>query len=1430
MKTQAYLLTALTACATAFAQSTVVIPSTGAARTAAGLDANWQVISSSISGETGTGPAAIVGTLPGGWTTPDSGTGWIAPAADQTNATRSGTCCSGAAVYQVQFNVTDPSTAVFQMKIAGDETITMFLNGTKDSNGYYDDSSTVYSTVGPTYNSPVPVTVKQGAIYTDPGGYTHVVKFVTGLNTIVVEVDNFGGGPTGLYINFTQPAIPGPTSYTDAGLANGQVNATPDPIDSGSGQFYDTEPDFQLGGALQLGFSRYYGSQLSKTGFVSALGTNWMGTYDVAALINASKAQVVLFGGRVVTFAKSPGAWVLQSPQDRPYQFIAVSAGYQFLEPATNRVYTFNTSGTLTKVEDRNGNAITVTPGAGGPAKVADGSGRSISFTYSGGQLASIADQSGRTIAYGYSGGLLTSVTDPLKAVTNYTYTTSGNLKGLLTKETLPLGDSPVTQTYDSTGRAIAQADAMGNVTKIAYDGLGGTTIVDAGSGVTLHNNDAAGNLLQLTDALGGTAAATYDADQRRTSITDKTGGLLQYSYDPQSGSIASITDANNNTTSYSYTPQMKNGLTYYDLSGATFPDGTIFSASYDASGNLLSATLPDQSTIGYTYDAQGRVVTATDAAGNATSYAWNADGTLGSKTDAAGNRFQYQYDSLKRRSKIVDPNGNSASFTYDADGRLLTNSSPGWAPWTLQYDVNGQLTSVLNPVGGSYGFSYSPMGLIASSTDPLKNTQSYGYDNLNRLTKIVNGAGEATVYAYDAGNRVVSIADNTGALTQYGYDAEGRFTSATDATGRTTSYTLDPGGRVITVTDPSGSADQYTYDWRGNWLTRTDALGGQYSQSFNALGQLTGLTSPGGLTTTMQRDAAGQLVSLTSANGNAWTLTYDGIERLTSITDPLGNATQLKYKGTLLSEADYPLGSVTFTYSANGVQTKATYSDGTIIHSTPDAMGLIIAADGVSITRNALGLATSVNGMSVTYDGAERLATLTYAPGKTLTYTYDKAGNLSSIADWIGGQTMFLSDSAGRMTSETFPNGVATSYGFDAVGRVNSIQYGTLGSLALTFDATGKTIAADRNLPIAPVLQDDTKQYAYDAAGELASATSDAMGRVTAQGSRTYTWNLASQLTGFADPVNQAAITYDGLGEMSSSTASGVLENYVFNPEVKLPALAIVKAADGTDSRYYVYMPDGELLYAIDAATGARHFYHFDENGNTVFLTDDTGALSDSYGITPYGEVVSHAGTFDNPFTWQGQYGVMQEGDGLYFMRARHYDASAARFLSPDPVIGTQPLQSEPYAYAGGNPLLYHDPLGNWWNPLAPIINWLGSLISPPKPAPAPVRKPAPVAKPVVQPPPALKPKPAAPAPAVKPPQTTTCAALGCVVSKVVSNDGGSVLGDNGAGIISDNSEGIISDNSEGFVQLNANGLAPQVNFYKLDSLATPKPKNSKK
>jgi RHS repeat-associated protein len=81
-------------------------------------------------------------------------------------------------------------------------------------------------------------------------------------------------------------------------------------------------------------------------------------------------------------------------------------------------------------------------------------------------------------------------------------------------------------------------------------------------------------------------------------------------------------------------------------------------------------------------------------------------------------------------------------------------------------------------------------------------------------------------------------------------------------------------------------------------------------------------------------------------------------------------------------------------------------------------------------------------------------------------------------------------------------------------------------------------------------------------------------------------------------------------------------------------------------------------------------------------------------YAYTPFGEIANQQEAVAQPFKFVGQYGVMAEPNGLYYMRARYYDPIIGRFISEDP-SGFGGGDVNLYAYVGNNPVLLIDPLG---------------------------------------------------------------------------------------------------------------------------------------
>jgi RHS repeat-associated protein len=181
-------------------------------------------------------------------------------------------------------------------------------------------------------------------------------------------------------------------------------------------------------------------------------------------------------------------------------------------------------------------------------------------------------------------------------------------------------------------------------------------------------------------------------------------------------------------------------------------------------------------------------------------------------------------------------------------------------------------------------------------------------------------------------------------------------------------------------------------------------------------------------------------------------------------------------------------------------------------------------------------------------------------------------------------------------------------------------------------------------------------------------------------------------------------SLRYDAYGSLVERTQGASTTTYRHSYAHPLPC-PMERDADG-EVTYYVCTPQGELLYGIAAASGAKHYFHFDEGGNTRLISDAAANAIATYAYLPFGERAGGGVTpgFDNPFTFSGRFGVLEEGEsGLFHMRKRVYDSRTQRFLTRDP-IGQQlePRLINPYQYAANDPIMFVDPLGTIPTPVS--------------------------------------------------------------------------------------------------------------------------------
>ena len=138
-----------------------------------------------------------------------------------------------------------------------------------------------------------------------------------------------------------------------------------------------------------------------------------------------------------------------------------------------------------------------------------------------------------------------------------------------------------------------------------------------------------------------------------------------------------------------------------------------------------------------------------------------------------------------------------------------------------------------------------------------------------------------------------------------------------------------------------------------------------------------------------------------------------------------------------------------------------------------------------------------------------------------------------------------------------------------------------------------------------------------------------------------------------------------------------------------------------GAEQRAWVFAGEHPLL-RYDPTTDDVVYYLSDAMGSVIGLVDDAGAAGtvhyDGFGNerATTGALASVAGEGD--FRFQGMW---LDGDsGLYYVRARVYEAQSGRFLSRDPAEGVMTGADTywTYAFAADSPVVGRDPTGRFF------------------------------------------------------------------------------------------------------------------------------------
>ena len=156
----------------------------------------------------------------------------------------------------------------------------------------------------------------------------------------------------------------------------------------------------------------------------------------------------------------------------------------------------------------------------------------------------------------------------------------------------------------------------------------------------------------------------------------------------------------------------------------------------------------------------------------------------------------------------------------------------------------------------------------------------------------------------------------------------------------------------------------------------------------------------------------------------------------------------------------------------------------------------------------------------------------------------------------------------------------------------------------------------------------------------------------------------------------------YDAEGLRYAVTENGETTNFVYRNGMPVSELD----ADKNPVRGYVL--GNEYISQSDGTSFG--YYLNDEQGSVRYLTGSDGSIRNHYRYSAFGETITAEETVPNRLRYNGQ---MADGlTGLYYLRARYYNASLGRFTQED-VIYNDGLNL--YAYCNSNPVMYSDPSG---------------------------------------------------------------------------------------------------------------------------------------
>lgn len=797
----------------------------------------------------------------------------------------------------------------------------------------------------------------------------------------------------------------------------------------------------------------------------------------------------------------------------------------------------------------------------------------------------------------------------------------------------------------------------------------------------------------------------------RLFKVEDGGGRYLQFSYEPDAPSkiktVTAVTGGITRAIGFTYQNNYNDLKAYINLKG----DSTLYlyedSLDLRKDHLLKQIKLPKGNIVENTYEQ--RKLKSTQMAGL---YLTNVN-TQFNYTPGNNTNFVESDISTTRSGNVLNSN-----IKHDQLGNVKNATSP-----------TGNLTLAYNDTVHATKPTF-----FSNSINNLSATTRYDtMGNVTSVNKTGAGFNLKDSFTYNGFNDILTYINARGYRTTFDYNTTGNLTKITDALLNETTMQVNANGTVSKVTNPENIYTDFLYDAFGN-TTQSKLMNAITSTAlYDDASRLIQKTDPNGVITTIGYDVNDmvlQVIADPAGLNNTVRYHYDKNDNLDTIANPKGGKTSLKYN-EYDQLVEYRFGGFTkaYAYNEDGTLQTFTNQNGQTFTNFYNANGTLqtdgYANYGYDAEFNLQSITSTVNNKTIQfgYDALKRTNSISYNdyPGNTVQYEYDNNSNVTAITYPGGFKVGYAYDELdrlkqvynfttgtnyaqytyykdGRLKDQLNGNGTQTVYRYDVLGRLDSIGNFTstnanIASYKFAMDNVGNHTGEthyEPALPVLPVLQAGSFAYEHDETN-----------RMNKRAATNFTYDNNGNNTTAAGDWN-TAYTFDSKDNLLTSTAPLLNCEYdgLENRRRKNDTLYVLDIlggsnvlmetdANGVPLAYYIHGLG--LVCRLDATQANPAYYHYDYRGSTTAITNNSQTVTHSYRYGAFGELLQSSETgFKNPYRYVGKYGVQYEGDSLYFMRARYYNAVKGRFLGEDPVWGVNL-----YGYASNNPLMNFDYVG---------------------------------------------------------------------------------------------------------------------------------------